>query len=258
MADSAPDQKLVEFLRGSSRVLVFAGAGISTGSGIPDYRGPQGVWKRRQPVYYQNFMVSEKARCEYWDFQLEGYDSFKNAQPNAVHRACVALEQAGKLEMVVTQNIDGLHALAGLSPGKLVEVHGTNRKVECQSCHERSDPKPHMEYFREYRQAPVCRCGGLLKPATISFGQSLREEDLDRAARAALQADLVIALGSTLSVYPAAAIPLAAAERGVPYLIINRGSTEHDNHPATRLRLEGDVVDLFPPAVQAACPETQS
>jgi NAD-dependent deacetylase len=215
------------------------------------------VWKRRQPVYYQNFMASEEARCEYWDFQLEGYDGFKNARPNAVHRACVTLEKAGKLLMVVTQNIDGLHALAGLSTELLVEVHGTNREVECQSCHERSDPAPHMEYFRKLRQAPVCHCGGLLKPATISFGQSLREEDLDRAARAASQADLVVSLGSSLSVYPAAAIPLAAAERGIPYLIINRGPTEHDNHPATRLRLEGDVVDLFPPAVQTACPGAQ-
>jgi NAD-dependent deacetylase len=203
-------------------------------------------------------MSNEAARLEYWDFQLEGFDGFRDARPNATHLACVTLEKAGKLEMIVTQNIDGLHAMAGLSPGLLVEVHGTNREVECQSCHARSDPAPHMEYFREQRKAPVCDCGGLLKPATISFGQSLRQEDLDRAARAAAGADLVISLGSTLSVYPAAAIPLAAAERGVPYLIINRGPTEHDNHPSTRLRLEGNVTDIFPPAVAAACAEAEA
>jgi NAD-dependent deacetylase len=112
-----------------------------------------------------------------------------------------------------------------------------------------------MESFRAERKAPVCACGGFLKPATISFGQSLREEDLQRSARAASGADLVVALGSTLSVYPAAAVPLTAAERGIPYVIINRGPTDHDAHPACSLRLEGDVVELFPPAVAAACGE---
>jgi NAD-dependent deacetylase len=248
-----PDERLVSYLREATRILVFTGAGISTGSGIPDYRGPQGVWKRRQPVYYQDFMTSEEARLEYWEFQLEGWEGFRDAKPNAAHAACVELERAGKLRMLVTQNIDGLHALAGTSKELLVEVHGTNREIECQSCHARSDPGPHFAFFREQRRAPVCDCGGLLKPATISFGQSLRDEDLDRAVSAASAADLVVSLGSTLSVYPAAAIPLAAAERGAPYVVINRGPTEHDALPVTRLRLEGDVVELFPPAVTAAC-----
>jgi len=250
----APDERLVSFLRGASRILVFTGAGISTGSGIPDYRGPQGVWKRRQPVYYQDFMASEDKRIEYWEFVLEGYEAFRDAEPNAVHRACVELERAGKLEMVVTQNIDGLHARAGTSPERLVEVHGTNREIECQSCHRRTPPEPSFAWFKEHRTPPVCdACGGLLKPATISFGQGLREDDMHRAARAASQADLVVSLGSTLSVYPAAAIPLAAAERGVSYVIVNRGETEHDHHPSTRLRLDGDVAAIFPPAVRAAC-----
>ena len=249
MSDS---ETLVELLRGAERILVFTGAGVSTGSGIRDFRGPQGVWKTRQPVYYENFLASEAARVEYWDQKLEAWPSFRDARPNAAHAAAVALERAGKLLLVLTQNIDGLHARAGTSPERLVEIHGTGGEVECLSCHARSEPGPHMDSFAETRRPPTCPCGGLLKPATISFGQGLRAEDLARAARAAEACDLVVSLGSTLSVHPAASFPLAAAERGVPYVIVNRGATEHDGHPAVTLRLEGDVVEIFPPAVEAA------
>ncbi|HWI57861.1 MAG TPA: Sir2 family NAD-dependent protein deacetylase [Bacillota bacterium] len=245
-------EQLVTLLRGASRILIFTGAGISTGSGIPDFRGPEGVWKRRQPVYYHDFMRSETARIEHWDYKLEGWPAFQRAQPNPAHQAIVRLERAGKVVAVVTQNIDGLHARAGTAPEHLIELHGTNRLVECQTCGKLSNPEPHFEFFRKTRQPPVCECGGFLKPATISFGQNLRNQDLERAQAAARQADLVVALGSTLSVYPAANIPLLAAARGVPYLIINRGPTEQDNLPEVMLRLEGDVGDLFPPAVEAA------
>jgi NAD-dependent deacetylase len=245
-------EQLVALLTSSERVLVFTGAGVSTGSGIRDFRGPQGVWKKRQPVYFQDFLSSEEARVEYWDQKLEAWPSFLDARPNAVHSAIADLERAGKLCMVVTQNIDGLHERAGTSPERLVELHGTNRWVACVSCRERSAPEPHMESFEKTRLPPVCHCGGFLKPATISFGQNLETEDLHRAAAAASETDLVVALGSTLSVYPAASFPLAAAERGVAYVIINRGETDHDNHPQVTLRLEGDVIELFPPAVAAA------
>ena len=126
MNDVSPDSPLVEYLRASAKILVFTGAGISTGSGIPDFRGPDGVWKRRQPVYYQDFMTSEAARIEHWDYKLEGWLAFRDACPNATHRAVVDLERAGKILMVVTQNIDGLHSKAGTSPDRLVEIHGTN------------------------------------------------------------------------------------------------------------------------------------
>src|ERR1700730_13865751 len=125
---------VVNCLRVSRKALIFTGAGISTGSGIPDFRGPQGVWTRRQPVYFQDFMTSEAARIEHWDYKLEGWDGFRAARPNAVHNAIVKLERAAKVLMVVTQNIDGLHALAGTSAERLVELHGTNLLVECQSC----------------------------------------------------------------------------------------------------------------------------
>jgi NAD-dependent deacetylase len=241
--------KLVELLRGGTKVLIFTGAGISTGSGIPDFRGPEGVWKKRQPVYYHDFMRSEAARVEHWDYKLEGWPAFRAARPNATHQAIATLERANKVLAVVTQNIDGLHASAGTKPERLVELHGTNAFIECQSCGKRSDPDPHFETFRQTRRPPVCECGGFLKPATISFGQNLRNEDLERAQQAATEADLVIALGSTLSVYPAANIPLIAAARGTPYVIINRGPTEHDDLPEVTLRMEGDVSELFPPAV---------
>ena len=152
----AHTERLVQYLREKSKVLVFTGAGISTGSGIPDFRGPNGVWQRRQPVFYHDFMTSEAARVEHWDFKLEGWAAFRDARPNATHAAIVKLERAGKLLMVVTQNIDGLHARAGTSPERLIELHGTNSRVECQTCHRFSDPEPHFGYFRRTRKPPVC------------------------------------------------------------------------------------------------------
>src|SRR3954469_901359 len=243
---------LADHLRASSRALIFTGAGISTGSGIPDFRGPNGVWKRRQPVYFQDFMTSEAARIEHWDYKLEGHDAFREAQPNAVHHAIVRLEKAGKLRAVVTQNIDGLHSLAGTSAGKLIELHGTNALIECQTCQRRGDPEPHFDSFRRTRNPPLCECGGFLKPATISFGQNLDPRELARAQEASLEADLVVALGSTLSVYPAASFPLFAAQRGAPYIIINQGPTEHDGAACVTLRLEGEVGESFRAAVDAA------
>jgi NAD-dependent deacetylase len=249
---ASPEARLADYLRASRRALIFTGAGVSTASGIPDFRGPQGVWTRRKPVYFQDFMTSEAARIEHWDYKLEGWDGFRTAQPNAVHHAVVRLEKADKVLSVVTQNIDGLHALAGTSAERLLELHGNNLLVECQRCKWRGDPEPHFEFFRVKRQPPLCECGGFLKPATISFGQSLDPQVLERAAAGAMETDLVVALGSTLSVYPAAGFPLMAAERGVPYIIINRGATAHDGEPRVSLRVEGEVSEIFPAAVDVA------
>jgi NAD-dependent deacetylase len=246
------ENKLAVMLRRAGKILFFTGAGISTGSGIPDFRGPQGVWKRRQPVYYHDFMRSEAARIEHWDYKLEAWPAFRDARPNAAHKAIVSLERAGKVLAVVTQNIDGLHERAGTAANKLVELHGTNSFIECQTCGKRSDPAAHFEYFSQTRKPPLCECGGFLKPATISFGQNLRNEDLERAQQFAEQADLVVALGSTLSVYPAANIPLIAAGCGTPYVIVNQGATEHDDMPEVMLRIEGDVVETMDKAVALA------
>jgi len=242
-------QTLTEHLRAANRILVFTGAGISTPSGIPAFRGAGGIWITRQPVMYQDFMAYEESRVEYWDYKLELWEEHRDAEPNSIHQAIVQLEQAGKVEMVVTQNVDGLHRAAGTSEDKLVEVHGTGTLVECQTCGHRETPQPSFDLFKRERRSPRCECGGYLKPATISFGQSLGEEDLARADAAARSCDLVLVLGSTLSVSPANLIPLAAAQAGAPYIIINRDETDHDSLPQVTLRLKGNVEDQFPPAV---------
>jgi NAD-dependent deacetylase len=245
-------QRLVDFIKRSNSILVFTGAGVSTGSGIPDFRGPNGVWKTKKPVYYQDFMASEDARAAYWEQKLEGWEKYRDAKPNPVHYAIARIEQAEKLLAVVTQNIDGLHEKAGTSPGRLIELHGTMNAVECQSCHRRENPDTYFGHFKEKKRPPLCSCGGFMKSATISFGQSLRKEDLERAWQAVDQADFVIALGSTLSVTPAAHVPLQAAARGIPYVIINSGATEHDGLGQVTLRLEGDVREILPQAVEQA------
>jgi len=238
---------LLAFLRRGRRILVVTGAGVSTGSGIPDFRGPQGIWKRRQPVYFDEFVASEDKRAEYWDYKVEGWDQFRDARPNATHLALVTLERLGVLHALVTQNIDGLHAAAGSSDAVLIEVHGTNRRVECLACRTLSDPAPWVERFRATRTAPRCDCGGLVKFATVSFGQALDPAVLARASEAAANADLVLALGSTLSVHPAASIPLLAVERGVPYAVVNQGATDHDD--VAILKIDADVAEVLPAAV---------
>ncbi len=246
--------RLAELIADANAIMIVTGAGVSTDSGIPDYRGPKGVWKTEQPVMYQDFIHDPELRVEYWDQKLRAAAAFNAAHPGAVHRACVDLEAVGKLHTLVTQNVDGLHAAAGTTPDKLVEVHGTAMEVSCLDCGERTPTQPHLDAFEESREAPLCHCGGLLKPATISFGQQLDPLTMYRAQLAAENADLVIALGSTLSVYPAADIPLIAARRGVPYAIINRGETDHDGSIYLTLRIEADVSVAFPQAVTTALP----
>ena len=197
-------------------------------------------------------MAREASRIEYWQYKLEMWEAHGDAQPNAVHQAIVQLEQADKVAMVVTQNVDGLHRSAGTAEDLLVEVHGTGTLVECQSCGDRNEVVPSFAAFKETGEPPVCHCGGYLKPATISFGQSLCEEDLARAFAAATLCDLVIALGSTLSVSPANGIPLDGAQRGAKYIIINRDETDHDHLQEVTLRLNDELEDVFPAAVDKA------
>jgi NAD-dependent deacetylase len=176
---------LAALLAGSRRILAFTGAGISTASSIPDFRGPNGVWKRRAPVYFQDFVASAAARRDYWEFKLEGYAAFRDARPNAAHRALVDLERIGRLGAVVTQNVDGLHQLAGTSKQRLIELHGTNRENACIDCPWREAPERCMDEFARTREPPRCpRCGGLMKPAVVMFGQALSSADLESAPRA--------------------------------------------------------------------------
>src|SRR5438477_7354698 len=138
-------RRLVALISPAHQILIFTGAGVSTASGIPDFRGPGGVWTRRRPVYYSDFLASEAARIEYWDFKLETWDVYRRASPNSVHHAIVALERAGRVAAVVTQNVDGLHRRAGTSPNLVIELHGTDLLVECQQCGAASDPVAHFE-----------------------------------------------------------------------------------------------------------------
>ncbi|MDA2937652.1 Sir2 family NAD-dependent protein deacetylase [Acidobacteria bacterium AH-259-A15] len=239
--------RLANLLKNADRVLVFTGAGMSTGSGIPDFRGPQGVWKRRRPVYYDEFMTSYEARVLHWDFKLEGWLQFRDAKPNQAHLALSELDQMGRLDALVTQNIDGLHQLAGHPEGRVIELHGTNREIQCQTCGKRMDPDPIFAQFERTRKPPLCECGGFFKPATISFGQAMPYDKLTGAFAAASRADLVLAIGSTLEVEPAASIPRSAKEHGALYVIINQGTTAQDH--LADLRVEGDATAVLPDAV---------
>ena len=248
MADSV--HELSALIAAADAILIVTGAGVSTETGIPDFRGPQGVWNTQRPVMYQDFLANEEHRVTYWQQKVLAAETIEVAKPGAVHTACVELEEAGKLEAIVTQNIDGLHTIAGSE--SVIEVHGTGREAVCLDCDERSPIVPHLEAFTDTGVPPRCDCGGLLKPATISFGQQLDSMTMYNAMQAAKACDLAIAMGTTLTVYPAAEIPLVAARRGVRYVIINQGETEHDNLPYITLRIEAPVGPTFSQAVTDA------
>ncbi|MDA8244912.1 MAG: Sir2 family NAD-dependent protein deacetylase [Elusimicrobia bacterium] len=237
-------QKARELIAAAGKVLVFTGAGVSTGSGIPDYRGPSGLWTKREPVRYEDFLSSTRSKQEYWRYKAETYPAFSLAVPNAAHRALAAFEATGRLLALVTQNIDGLHRSAGTGPDKLVELHGSGLYAECLDCFAWVSMDEALDKFNADGAPPQCACGGWLKPAVIMFGQPLERETLLKAFRAAESCDLVLAAGSTLSVEPAASVPLAARRAGRPYIIVNRGPTAHD--PLADVRLEGDAGDILP------------
>lgn len=246
-------EALTKSLVESSNIVVFTGAGISTGAGIPDYRGPQGVWKTRPEINLGEFMDDSTKRDQYWQFKAEDYAQVKRCEPTPSHLALVRLHELGKLNMVLTQNIDGLHRRAGLPEDKLVELHGRMDEVECTACGFRASADAYYQAVLDHGTQPTCpECDALLKPGVIMFGQGLRPEDMERAQQAMFDLDLVIAIGSTLAVQPAASFPIMAARMGVPYIIINQGETAHDGMPHVAQRLEGDVQEIFPQAVNDA------
>ena len=248
---TGPLARFVELLAKAERVLAFTGAGVSTASNIPDFRGPDGVWRTRAPVELPEFVRSEEARVEYWTWKLEGYPAFRDARPNAAHLALVELERLGKLEALVTQNVDGLHLAAGTTKDKLVELHGTNSEAECMACGVREPIARAMDDFARTGRLPCCtRCDGVMKPGVVMFGQALAGRELARAHEAARRADFVVALGSSLVVTPAADVPLVALRRRVPYVIVNRGATPHD--VLATLTIDEDVSEVLPAAVARA------
>jgi NAD-dependent deacetylase len=216
----------------AERVVVLTGAGISTDSGIPDFRGPQGVWttnpKAEKLSDIRYYMSDPEVRRLSWQSRLE-HGAWR-AQPNAGHVALVELEKRGKLHALITQNIDELHQLAGSSAQKVIEVHGTMRKVVCMSCGERAPMEKALARVRAGEADPPCRsCGGILKSATISFGQQLVPEVIDRAMRAAAEADLFLSVGTSLQVYPIAGAVQIAKHAGARLVIINAEPTPFDD-----------------------------
>ncbi|MCL4201501.1 MAG: NAD-dependent deacylase [Pirellulaceae bacterium] len=216
------------WLKEARRAVAFTGAGISTESGVPDFRSPGGVWSKSQPVYFDDFLASEAARLEYWRQKSVAHQDFVQATPNPGHRTLAAWQASGRLRAVITQNIDGLHQLAGSTD--VVELHGTALFIACLQCGERYEADPLVRQFLDTQQVPPCpACGGILKHATISFGQALDGRVLDRATQLVREADLLLAMGSSLVVYPAAALPELAREHGARLVIINRDATLLDS-----------------------------
>jgi NAD-dependent deacetylase len=223
--------RAAELLASAQRVLVLTGAGISTESGIPDFRSPGGLWSRYDAatLTFDRFRAHGATRNLYWQIACEAYPIMRDARPNAAHYAIVDIERTGKLLKLVTQNVDGLHQKAGSSPERTVEIHGSALGVTCIDCGEPHDREVVHRRVLGGEEAPSCDvCGGPLKPATISFGQAMPEQATAAAIGAAASCDLTIVVGSSLVVYPAAALPEQSVRRGVPLVIVNREPTGHD------------------------------
>ena len=232
---------------GASRIVVLAGAGISTGSGIPDFRGPDGVWTKNPEAEMMStfdvYVDDEGVRAAAWRHRADS--PMWEASPNAAHRALVDLERSGRLDLLVTQNIDGLHHAAEQDPGVVVEIHGNVRDVVCLSCDARGPMDATIERVRAGEADPRCEtCGGILKSATISFGQALVARDLERSFAAAERCDLFIAVGTSLGVYPVAELPRMARRNGAPLIIANAEPTPMD--AMARYVLRGDLVEVLP------------
>jgi NAD-dependent deacetylase len=237
-------------LEQARRVVVLTGAGISTDSGIPDFRGPQGVWTKdpaaERMATLQAYVSDPDLRRRAWQNRLTS--PMWDSEPNAGHRALLDLERSGRLDTLVTQNIDGLHHKAGTDPDRIIEIHGTAREVVCLGCGDRQAAEPVHERVRAGEDDPSCTsCGGILKSATISFGQSLVAEDLVRAEEAAAACDLLLAVGSTLAVFPAAGVVPVAVRHGAVLVIVNGGPTEMD--ALADVVVSGSISDALPALV---------
>ena len=214
----------------SQRIVGFSGAGISTESGIPDFRSPNGVWATNRIVYFDEFLQDRAARVEAWRQKSLIWPAMRDAQPNAGHLAFADLERRGKLLALITQNIEGLHQRAGNSPEKVIELHGTMVAAECLSCYERISMDAAIERIAHGDAAPACeKCGGMLKPATVSFGQSMPAREMEHAALVSQECEVFIAVGSSLQVYPAASFPELAKQSGAALIIVNREETPLDD-----------------------------
>jgi NAD-dependent deacetylase len=228
-----------DLLTNSQRAVVFTGAGISTESGIPDFRSPGGVWDNFKPIDFGDFMGSEEVRREYWRRKFATEEVVTSAEPNAGHKAIARLVATGRVSAVITQNIDGLHQASGIPENRIIELHGNTTYAACLSCRTRYDLSPIREAFRDDETIPICaQCGGIVKPGTISFGQPMPREEMEKAAKETKACDLFIVIGSSLVVYPAAGFPEMAANDGAPLVILNREPTPLDSLAELVLNME--------------------
>ena len=225
-------KKGAQMIREAQKILVFTGAGLSTESGIPDFRSPGGVWEKYDPseLSFDRFLSNEKARETYWQMSTEFYETMKDAVPNRAHLSVKKIEDMEKLLTIVTQNVDRLHHKAGNSPEKIIEIHGTLFSVSCLNCGKKYEREDIEALLKSGIKAPSCDdCSGILKPDTVSFGQAMPEDKMRQAAMYAGECDLCIVLGSSLVVYPAASIPVHASQNGAKLIIINRDETPLDS-----------------------------
>ena len=222
---------LARMIAESRRLVIFTGAGISTESGVPDFRSPGGVWSKMKPIYFQDFVASEERRREAWTRAFTGRAGWVGAKPNSGHHAVAQLVAQGKAAAVITQNVDNLHQDSGVPDDKVIELHGNASYATCLDCGVRHELADLKDGFLERDDIPSCRaCGGLVKTATISFGQAMPEGPMERAKAATLDCDLFLVLGSSLVVFPAASFPLIAVRNGARLAIVNREPTEQDSY----------------------------
>jgi len=231
--------RLIALIGSSRRMVVFTGAGISTESGIPDFRSPGGIWTRMQPIPFADFLADPEARRLTWQRRLEMEETWRQVQPNDGHKAVAELVAKGRASHVITQNIDGLHQIGGVPDGQVIELHGTTRRAACLDCGTAAAIADVLTHFETRGRAPDCaECGGLIKTATISFGQPMPEPEMMRAQEATLASDLMLVLGSSLAVYPAAGFPLLAKRNGARLVILNRDETPQDDIADLAIRAE--------------------
>ncbi len=247
--NAATMQRAAALLGGARRAVALTGAGLSTESGIPDFRSPGGVWERFRPIEYQEFLASHEARKEHWRYKQATVPVMLAARPNAAHIALAEIEAAGHLQAVITQNIDALHQQAGSR--KVLELHGTNLGTTCLRCADRATIAAALEQLDAGVEVPVCeRCGGWLKPATVSFGQALPSDVLQEAATLARESDCFLALGSSLLVHPAASLAGLAKQSGAALIIVNLTATPYDQQ--ADVVVHGKLGDVLPSMVAAA------
>lgn len=248
--EPSPDGRLAAaatILSECSRILVFTGAGISTESGIPDFRGPDGLWSRVDPEDFtiERFLHDRRVRVESWRMHQRGelWGARSDVAPNSGHRAIVDLWRSGRMTGLITQNIDGLHQAAGLPDAAVAEVHGNVRKARCLTCGDHWPTETVLSWVDSGEDDPHCpRCGGLVKTTTVMFGELLPDDQVNRALGFAVDADAVLAIGTTLSVYPAADFALEPVRRGAPLLIVNVGPTDQDRRATVKVEEKAGIA----------------